>query len=94
MEGSYDIVYMKTALRHLEEIKRSGDRNTLKKIYSLIEEIRVHPKKGTGHPKPLGHHSGETWARKINEKDRLVYEIFEDRKLITINRARGHYNDR
>jgi len=94
MEGSYEIVYMEKAQAHLEHAKKSGKGTLLKKIFALVAEIEAHPRTGTGHPKPLRHHKGEVWARKISSGDRLVYEIFEDRKLVTINRALGHYEDK
>ncbi len=37
------------------------------------------PKAGTGKPEPLKYCGGNVWSRRINEADRLVYEIFDDR---------------
>jgi toxin YoeB len=34
---------------------KSGNKLLLKKIYSLIEDIQLHPFKGIGKPEPLKH---------------------------------------
>ena len=46
---------------------------------------------GIGHPEQL---KGEEvlWSRRINEKDRLVYEVHEDE--VVIRQCRGHYGDK
>jgi len=44
------------------------------------------PHGGIGKPEHLG---GDVWSRRINEADRLVYEVFADR--IEFLQARYHY---
>ena len=66
------------------------DKRTLKKINKLIKSIeRDGPLDGEGHPEPLKYRSG--YSRKINEKDRLVYNIVNDE--IVIMSCRFHYED-
>ncbi len=68
------------------------DRKTLRKVNELIKECCRTPHGGTGHPEPLrGDYSG-WWSRRIDEKNRLVYRIEEDR--IIIMQCRSHYDDR
>ena len=70
---------------------QSQDKKTLKKINSLLKDIQRNPYEGEGKPEPL---KGETknWSRRINDKDRLVYEIVGD--TILIKQCRGHYDDK
>lgn len=70
---------------------QTQDRKTLKKINSLLKDIIRHPFDGEGKPEPL---KGEDnlWSRRINERDRLVYEISEGE--IFILQCKGHYNDK
>jgi len=35
---------------------KSGNKSILNKIYSLIEDIQLHPFEGIGKPDPLKHH--------------------------------------
>ena len=65
------------------------DKKTLKKINSLLKSIAREPFSGEGKPEPL---KGGNWSRRINEKDRLVYEIMED--IVYIKQCKGHYGDK
>lgn len=47
------------------------------------------PSTGIGKPERLKHLGGTVWSRRINEADRLVYEVFTDR--IEFLQARYHY---
>ena len=69
------------------------DRKTLKRINDLIKDIeRNGCSEGIGHPEPLrGNLQGE-YSRRIDDKNRLVYHIEDDR--IYIAHCRGHYSDR
>jgi toxin YoeB len=68
---------------------QAEDRKTLKKINQLIREALRTPESGTGQVENLG--SGR-WSRRINAKDRLVYEFTDGALLIA--QCRGHYADR
>ena len=70
---------------------QAQDKKTLKKINSLLKDIIRHPFEGEGKPEPLKGEDG-LWSRRINEKDRLVYEISEGE--IYILQCKGHYNDK
>ena len=67
------------------------DKKTLRKINSLLKEIQRNPFSGAGKPEPL---KGDTknWSRRINDADRLVYEIVDN--YIVVKQCKGHYNDK
>jgi toxin YoeB len=54
-----------------------------------MEAVLRDPFKGLGKPEPLKYLGGNVWSRRINEADRLVYEVFEDR--VEFLQARYHY---
>lgn len=67
------------------------DKKTAAKIYSLIEDIRRNgAMQGIGKPEPLKHRSG--YSRRIDEANRLVYEI-DELQNIKIVSCKGHYDD-
>lgn len=70
---------------------QSHDKKTLKKINTLLKTIQRTPFTGDGKPEPLkgGLYS---WSRRINDKDRLVYNIQKDN--INIIQCKGHYQDK
>lgn len=71
---------------------QSQDQKILEKINILLKEVQRAPFKGKGKPKPLKKAGPNVWSRRINEKDRLVYEISDDG--IIISQCKGHYDDK
>ena len=92
--AKYRIITSVLAKKHLEQIYKSGRASDIKKIELLFLELSEEPRNGTGKPERLKNFEGEIWSRRINQKDRLVYEIFEDEILVNIIRALGHYEDK
>ncbi|MBQ8518239.1 MAG: Txe/YoeB family addiction module toxin [Agathobacter sp.] len=71
---------------------QSQDLKTLKKINKLLKEVQRTPYKGSGKPEPLKKAEPNTWSRRINKKDRLVYVVSDD--SIFIKQCKGHYDDK
>ncbi len=65
------------------------DKQTLKRLNTLIKECQRTPFSGTGKPEPLKGNLRGFWSRRIDEEHRLVYS-YEDGKL-TIVSCRYHY---
>lgn len=74
--------------------KKSGYKQNLVKISKIIEELREHPFTGTGKPEQLKYDLQGLWSRRINQKDRLIYEVVEDVVTVYIVSAIGHYEDK
>jgi len=70
------------------------DPKAFRKAESFIEELKVHPKTGTGHPEPLRGDKAGRWSRRISQKHRLVYEIRETEVIVLVLAAYGHYEDK
>jgi toxin YoeB len=67
-------------------------KGAIEKLECLMREIEIHPKTGTGHPKPLaGYGNREVWSRHISGKHRLIYEIKPD--SVVFIACYGHYDD-
>jgi len=70
------------------------DRQTLRKLNTLIEQCRRDPFKGPGKPEPLKGEWRGCWSRRINQSDRLVYRDVgagSDQRLEIIQ-CRFHYD--
>jgi toxin YoeB len=65
------------------------NRKTALRVLDLMEAVLREPFRGVGKPEHLKHFGGNVWSRRINEADRLVYEVFEDR--VVFLQARYHY---
>ena len=73
--------------------KEAGQIKIIKKIASFLRELQEEPTQGTGQVERLkyyGEHS--VWSRRIDQKHRLVYEVFEEEKRVELLSAYGHYS--
>jgi toxin YoeB len=75
-------------------LRKAGEKVALKKIDALLDELKEHPYMGTGKPKPLGANRAGQWSRRITDKHRLVYMVNDDKILVLIISASGHYGDK
>lgn len=90
----YEIILSEEAEEHLKVWRKSGQKKTLKKIADLFEELRLHPKTGTGHVEQLkGNYSG-FWSREITKGDRMIYNIEDFKVIVNVVSIKGHYNDK
>jgi toxin YoeB len=87
---SYALDFTDDAKSDLKFHKKSGNKATLKKIVTFLEEITEHPFTGTGKPEPLKHDLSGKWSRRINQEHRLVYEVIET--IVKVYSAKGHYD--
>ena len=89
----YEIIFSPDATQDLIRLQRS-EPSAYKKVNKFIEELKLHPKTGTGHPEPLKGEPKNRWSRKITKKHRLVYRIFETEVYVDVLSAYGHYDDK
>jgi toxin YoeB len=74
----YKLRVTSNALNDLDKFKKSGDQKILQKIETLFEELRSHPRTGTGHPELLKNEASNLYSRRINKKHRLVYRVEDE----------------
>lgn len=72
---------------------QTQDRKTLKRINSLITDIsRNGAMQGIGKPELLKHGKSGLYSRRIDETNRLVYDIDAENNIKIIS-CKGHYED-
>ena len=89
----YKIDYTPNSIKDVAKLKKSEPR-AYKKLSKLLDELKKHPKFGTGHPKPLVENRSNQWSRKITTKHRLVYTVEDETVTILVLSAYGHYGDK
>ena len=68
------------------------DKKTLKRINQLLRDIERNGNQGIGKPEPLKGNFQGYWSRRIDESNRLIYRIVDNR--IEIHQCRSQYGDR
>jgi toxin YoeB len=82
------------AKRDILAHKQSGNIASIKKIERILSELSEHPYSGTGQPEPLKYQLQGFWSRRINQKDRLIYQVHENIVTVEVVSAIGHYLDK
>ena len=90
---AYRIIITPEAAKDLQRLGKSEPK-AFTKANRFIEELKEHPKTGTGHPEPLKGKPEGRWSREITKKHRMVYRIYETEVYIDILSAYGHYDDK
>gem|GEM_PF-255869 len=75
-------------------IKHTFKGSVVVSIERIIQELQIAPEKGVGAPELLKGKEGQVWSRTLNKKDRIVYEVIEDEKMVIISQFLGHYEDK
>jgi len=85
---SWELVYTKQAQKDAKKLASSGLKSKAKYLLEIIEENPFQ------NPPPLekliGDLSGAV-SRRINIQHRIVYQVFEDQKVIKVLRMWTHY---
>jgi toxin YoeB len=68
---------------------QATDRQRIRRINALINEIMRQPFSGIGKPEPLKHALKGYWSRRIDSEHRIVYRVSEGSLLIA--QLRYHY---
>ncbi len=91
---SYKIKLTAEAEKHLAQWRKSGQKKTLQKIASLLEELQTHPTTGTGQVEQLKGNLQGFYSRRIDKASRMIYKIEENVVTVIVISLKGHYSDR
>ena len=56
------------------------DKKTFNKIVNILKNMQETPFSGLGKPEPLKYNLSGFWSRRIDKKNRIIYEIGEERR--------------
>ncbi len=88
---------MNYAIELVEEAKDDmefwlrNDKRTFKRIISLFENMQQTPYTGIGKPEPLCWELSGCYSRRIDRKNRIVYRVDDDKRVIYVRQLRHHY---
>ena len=73
------------------EYWQNQDKKTLRKINALLKDIERNGYNGIGKPEALKGELSGWWSLRIDDVNRLVFQMYENR--IEIYACKGHYED-
>lgn len=85
---SWEVVYSKNAIKDAKKISKSGLKS---KVIALLNIIKENPFTNPPHYEKLVGDLKGLYSRRINLQHRLIYEVFEDKKIIRILKMWTHY---
>ena len=87
---NYTLVYSKQAQKDAKKLSRSNLKQQTQKLLAIIadEPFQIPPR----YEALVGNLVG-CYSRRINIQHRLVYEVFEDKKVVHILRMWTHYGE-
>ena len=91
MEVIYKLCFTTVAEDDILKWKKSGQKSKLTRISKLLSELEIHPCTGTGKPEQLRFDLTGKYSRRIDDKNRLVYQIDTENFIVTILSLYGHY---
>ena len=84
----WTIKYSKQAVKDSKKIEQS---NLKQSVENLLEVLKENPfQNPPPYEKVIGDLTGK-YSRRINIQHRLVYEVFEERKIVRVLRMWTHY---
>ena len=92
--GRYFVVLTDTTKQQLVKINKSGDKILIRRIERILTELSEHPFEGIGKPEQLKYEFSGLWSRRLDEKNRLVYSVTEEKVTVFVLSVKGHYEDK
>ncbi|MBR4809037.1 MAG: Txe/YoeB family addiction module toxin [Bacteroidales bacterium] len=86
----YTIVFTEDAKKDLKELQKKAPQ-ALTKLAALLDELRLHPRTGTGQVEQLKGYDGSVYSRRITKEHRLVYKIYDEVVEVLVLSVFGHY---
>ena len=87
---SYEIFYSRQAQRDAKKLKKSNLKNQAEKLIKILE---VDPFQTPPRYESLTGSLKGCFSRRINIQHRLVYEVFEEGKIVHVLRMWTHYGE-
>lgn len=86
----YTIVFTEDAKKDLKELQKKAPQ-ALSKLAKLLDELKEHPRTGTGQVEPLKGYDGTVFSRRITKEHRLIYKVYDEVVEVLVLSAFGHY---
>jgi toxin YoeB len=89
--GIFRLEFSKRFLREYHRAKK--DTALAKRVDYVLGEISANPTGGIGKIERIKGNSGNRYSRRVDKKNRIIYDVLDGEKVIIFLRCLGHYDD-
>ncbi len=89
----YTIKVSRNAERVVAKWKKSNP-ELFKKFVKIIHDVADHPRTGLGRPEALVGGGDVTYSRRIDARNRMIYDIHDETVTVLVLELEGHYSDK
>jgi toxin YoeB len=82
-------IYLTATAREDLAFWEQADPKVIQKINTLLASALIDPFNSVGKPERLKYGLAGTWSRRINHRDRMVYQVSGD--MVIVLQLRDHY---
>lgn len=86
----YTLVFSEDAKKDLKELNKRFPQ-AVSKLSKLLDEVREHPRTGTGQVEQLKGYDGSVYSIRITKEHRLIYKIYDEVVEVLVLSTFGHY---
>ena len=86
----FTIAFSEDAKKDLKELNKKAPL-AISKLSKLLDEVREHPRIGTGQIESLKGYDGNVFSRRITKEHRLIYRVYEEAQEVLVLSTFGHY---
>ena len=92
--GKYTLEISSKARKELQVHYKAGNKSVIRKIEQIFLELSNTSYEGTGNTEALKYQLVGYWSRRIDKKNRIIYRVYEDKVVVFVVSAIGHYGDK
>ena len=85
----YQIKYQKKALRDLKKLEKND--KLLSKFKKILFDIVSNPYSKKFKTEKLKYNFQDHYSKRLDKKNRVIYQVFEDKILVSLISVLGHY---
>ena len=79
----------KKAEKDLKKVQKDG--KLLKKLFTIFEDLEESPYSPKFKMEKLKYNFQDHYSKRLDKKNRVIYQVFEDKILVSVISILGHY---
>ena len=87
----YNLVLAKEAQKDIRKLQK--DKRLMSKLFEILRDIEQNPYSPAFKMEKLKYNFQDHYSKRLDKKNRVIYQVFEDKILVSVISILGHYDD-